>query len=337
MKSDVMLSICIGTFNRREILLKNVNSILLYERNDIEIIIVDNASEDGTWEALQLLTDKRVRVFRNSVNKGANFNWLRALFLGQGKYRMILNDRDSIDILKLASFLKFLYENEETWDVIVAMDGVKKVFKPWERTYLLEKESHPSNYIYSDVLLKRVYNELDKEIFEGTKEYDITQYNLPLHFKMAFLKYENWYGYPEQIAVLMLPNEKKKIKQQRFDPIHGDPWYDPEVRVKWLEEQTYICAQIKKYELWRGFYRSGLRILLEIYYDENKRKSSFFWVKLPVFFANEAKKNLIKYEIWNNCKRDLLIETFSGYKLLLWQLSYRFYRKYIVHGSEYWK
>ena len=337
MKSDVMLSICIGTFNRRDILLKNINRILEYKGEDIEIVIVDNASEDGTWETLQTLTDKRVRVFRNDVNKGASFNWLRAILLGQGKYRMILNDRDSIDILKLTSFLEFLYKNENIADVIVAMDGVRNVSQGWERTFLREKESHPSNYIYSEAVLKKLYSELDKEIFEGTKEFDITKYNISLHFQMAFLQFDKWYSYPEQIAVLMLPNEKKKIKQQRHDPIHGDPWYDPEVRVKWLEEQTYICAQLKKHELWRGFYRGGLRIILEIYYDENKRKSSFFWLKLPIFFAGEAKKILIDYEMWDKCKRDLLIETFSGYRLLLWQLSYRFYRKYIIRGSEYWK
>ena len=73
MKSDVMLSICIGTFNRRDILLKNINRILEYKGEDIEIVIVDNASEDGTWETLQTLTDKRVRVFRDDVNKGASF------------------------------------------------------------------------------------------------------------------------------------------------------------------------------------------------------------------------------------------------------------------------
>ena len=55
-----------------------------------EIIVVDNASEDGTVEALQPLADgTRVRVLRNDVNRGKGFSVRRGMLDARGELRLM--------------------------------------------------------------------------------------------------------------------------------------------------------------------------------------------------------------------------------------------------------
>ena len=63
-------SIIVLTFNGLELNKKCIDSVLKYTDTDFELIIVDNASEDGTSEYLKTLKDPRVKVFLNKENVG---------------------------------------------------------------------------------------------------------------------------------------------------------------------------------------------------------------------------------------------------------------------------
>ncbi len=65
------LSICIPTYNRKECLSQCLESIIKQSVfNDIEIIISDNASTDGTFDIIKEYCDKfsNISYFRNSEN-----------------------------------------------------------------------------------------------------------------------------------------------------------------------------------------------------------------------------------------------------------------------------
>lgn len=320
-----MLSICIGTYNRKEILLGNLHTLLTERRTDIEIVVVDNASNDGTWEALQTLQDERVRVYRNDVNKGASFNWIRALLLGRGKYRMLLNDRDSIDVKRLASFMNYLYSTPDLGDVIVVMNGYREIAKASERAYLYTKDSHPGNYVYSAAVIDNASKVLEMKKLDGEEAFDEREYNITFHFNSVLFQYDNWSGYPERLTVVMPLHIRKKIGQQRFDPIHGEPWYDPDVRLSFLEEQTKLCKQLGRFDMWEGFYRANILIVLEVCADEYKNKSWWYWIKIISGFAAKARKMLAKFEMWNMCKRCLFLETTKAYVFWGRRNAYRFY------------
>ena len=47
------------TYNRKELLLQNIEALLKQTvRNQLEIVIIDNASTDGTFEAIKRYVDK---------------------------------------------------------------------------------------------------------------------------------------------------------------------------------------------------------------------------------------------------------------------------------------
>ena len=71
---NILLSICIGTYNRKELLMGLLDELARYPGDAIEVIVCDNASTDGTWEVLQKVTDNRFHICRNPENYGAECN-----------------------------------------------------------------------------------------------------------------------------------------------------------------------------------------------------------------------------------------------------------------------
>lgn len=94
----MLLSICIPTKNRAAVLQKSLQSIvsqnIFTERDDIEIVVSDNASDDYTAAAVQEFADHfkgKVRYHRNDSDiEDANFE--KALRHGQGEYLKLAND-----------------------------------------------------------------------------------------------------------------------------------------------------------------------------------------------------------------------------------------------------
>lgn len=65
-----LVSIILPTYNRAHTLLRAVNSVLNQEYREIELIVVDDASTDGSAALLDTLTDARLRIIRHKNNKG---------------------------------------------------------------------------------------------------------------------------------------------------------------------------------------------------------------------------------------------------------------------------
>jgi hypothetical protein len=91
----VLLSIVVPTCNRVERLRQAVDSALAQDSDDFELVVVDNASEDGTWEYLRGLS--RVRSYHNPARLGLAANINRAISLSRGRYVFVLQDDDLVE------------------------------------------------------------------------------------------------------------------------------------------------------------------------------------------------------------------------------------------------
>lgn len=96
--NNPLISICIPSYNRADLIEETIHSALAQTYQNIEIIINDNCSTDGTWELLNeyLKKDSRIRIFRNEKNLGAVKNWQQVLSHAQGEYALILWSDDLI-------------------------------------------------------------------------------------------------------------------------------------------------------------------------------------------------------------------------------------------------
>jgi len=89
------VSICMATFNGARYLRAQLESILAQMAEGDELIVVDDASQDGTLELLRSYRDPRVRVHANASNLGHVGSFSRALQLA-GHPWMVLADQDDI-------------------------------------------------------------------------------------------------------------------------------------------------------------------------------------------------------------------------------------------------
>ena len=68
-ETQVMLTVVVPVYNECDTILRVVNRVLHLDL-DLEVIVVDDGSTDGTREQLSTLDDDRVRVFLHEKNKG---------------------------------------------------------------------------------------------------------------------------------------------------------------------------------------------------------------------------------------------------------------------------
>lgn len=92
-----MVSIVITAYNVEEWIQKCIASACLQTYRDIEIIVVEDCSTDGTRKVLENFTDKRVRILYNTHNMGAGASRRRGIEAAQGEYIMLLDGDDWID------------------------------------------------------------------------------------------------------------------------------------------------------------------------------------------------------------------------------------------------
>lgn len=93
-----LVSVYMPTHNRVELLKRSVESVLTQSYPAIELIVVDDASSDDTWNYLSQLaeTDARVTALRNETPSGACVARNKALAVAQGHYVTGLDDDDEM-------------------------------------------------------------------------------------------------------------------------------------------------------------------------------------------------------------------------------------------------
>jgi glycosyltransferase involved in cell wall biosynthesis len=82
------VSICLPVYNGEQFIREAIDSILSQTFKDLELVISDNASTDGTNRICRdaVASDRRVRYFRSDVNRGSAWNHNRAFELANGRY-----------------------------------------------------------------------------------------------------------------------------------------------------------------------------------------------------------------------------------------------------------
>ena len=101
------LSICIPTWNRCKDLDRCLNSIMGQITQEVEIIVCDNNSTDGT-ENMVKQYQFPIRYYKNDTNIGAEANALKVASYAIGDYIWILGDDDVLKAGKLEPILNKL-------------------------------------------------------------------------------------------------------------------------------------------------------------------------------------------------------------------------------------
>lgn len=87
------VSVVIPTYNRRDLLLRSIDSVLAQTLRVEEIIVVDDGSTDGTGEALKVRFGSAITYLRQD-NAGVSAARNRGLAIAQGEYLSLLDSDD---------------------------------------------------------------------------------------------------------------------------------------------------------------------------------------------------------------------------------------------------
>ena len=88
------VTIGIPTFNRRNILMRAVRSSLSQTYDNVEVLVSDDASTDGTFEELSTIKDQRLVVYRQEKNLGMVGNFDFCLRNATGEFFLLLGSDD---------------------------------------------------------------------------------------------------------------------------------------------------------------------------------------------------------------------------------------------------
>ncbi len=105
----VRVSVMIAVFNGEAFVAEAVRSALVQTMADIEVLVADNGSTDGTWSVLQRLAgeDPRVRPLRASAGRGPDVARNACMDLAVGEWLAVLDADDVMHPARLERLLSF--------------------------------------------------------------------------------------------------------------------------------------------------------------------------------------------------------------------------------------
>lgn len=109
-----LVSIAMTVFNAAPFLSKTIESLLAQDYENFELIVSDNASEDGSSEICleYAKRDNRIKYYRNTINMGPVRNSCKAVDLCSGDFIMPAADHDVYHPSFISSLLELLQQDE---------------------------------------------------------------------------------------------------------------------------------------------------------------------------------------------------------------------------------
>lgn len=171
------ISIIMPAYNRGGIISRAIDSVLNQSISSFELLIVDDASDDGTQQVIKAYHDKRIRYLRNSHRQGASFSRNRGMEKAAGEYIAFLDTDNEWK----PDYLKNRIYQIEALDSDIAFGRVEKwnegVVSNWPETKIT------AGILEYDFLIRAmcIYNPMDtnsvvmkRKCFEEMGGFDVS-------------------------------------------------------------------------------------------------------------------------------------------------------------------
>ena len=228
-QKKVLASIVITAYNRTELLIQAIESARNQTYKNIEIIIVNDGSNNQTFEVLQNYEkqDSRINVVSLPKNSGkASFPRAVGNSVAKGKYITILDSDDVLMPTMIEKVVKFMEENEQV-----------DLLRTETRHYNTNTDPYTQNWPYILPLYHLVYRSIGQGGFTFKREF-IEQYNIFPNPDMQCG--EDW----DFVSKMLI--HKASFAHLSNEPLyiiryHGDNYY-----MDCVENSTRIQKNIKK-------------------------------------------------------------------------------------------
>lgn len=107
MMTHQILSICIPTYNRADVLEKTLANIVSQNIIQVEVIVSDNASNDHTKDVVNKFINNKIKYYNNKKNYGLTYNLIKSLELATSDFAVLLSDEDDINVENIINSLYY--------------------------------------------------------------------------------------------------------------------------------------------------------------------------------------------------------------------------------------
>lgn len=156
-----LVTVYMPTYNRVELLKRAVDSVLNQSYKNIELIVVDDNSNDGTHEYLTRMAEKdsRFRYFINNKNSGACISRNKAIFAANGEFITGIDDDDYFIENRVSDFVNYWYQKNGNYIALYSNNFLKTN----DKTY---KTSPKKSWCTAKDLI--LYNCIGNQVFTKT-------------------------------------------------------------------------------------------------------------------------------------------------------------------------
>ncbi len=226
-----LLSICIATYNRVDLIRQTLDSIIFQIRDDVEIVVADGASTDGTAEVMRRYQEQcpSLRYYRLPVKGGVDRDYCHAVSFARGEYCWLMTDDDIVKPGALDTILALLPRryslivlNAEVWDRSLSRRlDLKRLriptdtfYEPSSREKLFIETANYLTFIGAIVIDRALWNDRIKEPYIGTEF---------IHIGVIFQK-----DLPHGAYVVADPCLIIRFGNAQWSPRHFEIW-----QIKW--------------------------------------------------------------------------------------------------------
>jgi glycosyltransferase involved in cell wall biosynthesis len=269
------VSIIIPTYNRLPMLKEAVDSVLTQGFEDMELIVVDDGSTDGTAEEIKQYGG-RVKLIQHSANRGVSAARNRGILHGRGKYVAFLDSDDLWVKGKLKIQVAFLDDNphyplcytDEIW--IRKGKRVNPMLKHAKYSgWIFEKclplcIISPSSVMMRKTLFSKVG--LFDEALPVCEDYDFwlrVSARFPIFFINRKLIIKRG-GHPDQLSQRSWGNDRYRV--MALEKLLSEPDIGTEERGMILKEMKKKCQILSN-----GFYKRGDELEAKHYQEMMRR------------------------------------------------------------------
>ena len=208
MANNPLVSIIIPTYNRWKYITRAINSCLNQTYENIEVLVIDDCSDDNTEEVVKSIQDDRLKYFKNQKNSWPCISRNNGIKFSKGQYINFLDDDDELlpDKIKL-QLEKFESSDIEnlgvvTWDVEYRRSDINEI-----------KKNRKQGYIYKDLLKAYCISGtqqmlIRKEVFDKVSFDEKLEANQEYDLMIQISKYYN-YDYLDKLVAIQNESENQ--------------------------------------------------------------------------------------------------------------------------------
>lgn len=186
----IQVSAIIPTYNRRELLLRALDSVVAQTRAVDEIIVIDDGSTDGTDAALRARDDPRIR-YHWQPNAGVSAARNRGMAMARGRYIALLDSDDVWLPEKTRLQYEFLDARPDFGLVlcdVIRTDGEHRDTDVFHRRDVIREDGWALRWIIHNPSLVPASAMFTREVFTDTGGFDEslrTAEDIDFHLRIA--------------------------------------------------------------------------------------------------------------------------------------------------------